>query len=97
MSRHIILVWGEQCEVRVSPLSKTVFRAVGNYRSQRVQSEARTPSTALKRWKWAVQFRWGAPSLDSSVKLTSDGLTTTPQQSGFQRKYPAAGPNRLVK
>jgi hypothetical protein len=75
MSRHILLVWGEQCEVRVSPLSKTVFRAVGNYRSQRVQSEAGTPSTALKRWKWAVQFRWGAPpSIDPSVKLADAGL-----------------------
>ena len=75
MSRHILLVWGEQCEVRVRRVSRTVCRAVGHYRNQRVQAEERTPSTALKRWKWAVQFRWGAPpSLGSSVKLADAGL-----------------------
>jgi hypothetical protein len=74
MSRHVLLVWGEECDVCVRRLSKTTCRAVGKYHGQRIQSEDRTPSTVLKRWKWAVQFRWGSPSYDSTVKPAHPGL-----------------------
>ena len=57
MSRHTVSVWGKEYQVSVDQLSKTVYRAVGDYEGERIETKDRTESTALKRWCEAARYR----------------------------------------
>jgi hypothetical protein len=57
MSRRFVIVLGEQHEVSVTRLSRTMYRAVGEYRGQTIETTDATPLTTLKRWKGAAQLR----------------------------------------
>jgi hypothetical protein len=57
MSQHSVTVWGKPYDVRVDQLSKTVWRAVGNYEGQRIETKGRTESAALKQWQEAARYR----------------------------------------
>jgi len=57
MSQHSVTVWGKQYDVKVNQLSKTVWRAVGDYEGKRIETKGRTESAALNQWKEAARYR----------------------------------------
>ena len=57
MAQRTVSVWGKQYEVAVDQLSKSVWRAVGNYEGHSIETKDRSESTALKRWQEAARYR----------------------------------------
>ncbi|WP_172428718.1 hypothetical protein [Azospirillum brasilense] len=54
-----VLVWGKPYSVSVSPKSKSVWVAVGDYMSESIRTQDRSEAAALKRWREAAQYKGG--------------------------------------
>lgn len=54
MATHRVRVWNKPYEVRTDRLSKTVWRATGEYMDESHSVQDRTEGAAVKRWcEWA--------------------------------------------
>jgi hypothetical protein len=56
MAEHTVIVWDKQYKVSVDRISKSVWRAVGDYEGHHIETKDRTRSTALKRWREAAKY-----------------------------------------
>jgi DNA-binding beta-propeller fold protein YncE len=55
--KHTIQVWSRPYEVTVEQRSKSVWVASGDYQGQSIVVTDRTPTSALKRWREAAQYK----------------------------------------
>ena len=54
MGTHLVKIWDKPCTVTTNELSKSVWRASGNYMDESHSTEDQTEGAALKRWcEWA--------------------------------------------
>jgi hypothetical protein len=56
-ARHIVKVWGQECEVIVHRLSRTACRAVGMHMGRWLEVRELTESAALRTWTDAAKNR----------------------------------------
>ncbi len=57
MPDRIVIVWGKKQTVTVDRLSKSVWRATGEYMDDTITVQDRTEGTALKRWQEAATYK----------------------------------------
>ena len=54
---HRVMVWEKPYEVSTDRISKTVWRASGNYMGEYLQTNGPTEGAAVKRWREAAEYR----------------------------------------
>jgi hypothetical protein len=54
-----VTVWNTICTVTTDQMSKTVWRASGEYQGERCEVKDRSASTAIKRWKEWARYKGG--------------------------------------
>ena len=54
---HIVKVWDEPHEVSVRQKSKSVWIASGDYMGKPLQTQDRSESAALMRWREAARYK----------------------------------------
>jgi hypothetical protein len=57
MAEHRVTVWDRIYTVDVHKTSKSVWRAVGEYEGEHIETQDRSETTALKRWREAARYR----------------------------------------
>lgn len=59
MSKHMVKVWDgeEPVEITVVQLSKSVWRASGNYMGKAIEVKGRSASNAAALWRDAAHYR----------------------------------------
>lgn len=55
--KHRVQVWSRPYEVTVEQRSKSVWVASGDYEGHRISVTDRTPTSVLKRWREAAQYK----------------------------------------
>lgn len=54
-----VTVWNTQVKISVHQNSKTVWVAVGEYLSERIEVKGRTQTQAISAWREAARYRGG--------------------------------------
>jgi hypothetical protein len=57
MAEHTVMVWGKRYTVSASRQSKSVWRALGEYEGQWIETKGRTEGAAVIRWREAAHYR----------------------------------------
>lgn len=59
-SQHSVNIDGTECEVRVVKTGKVTWMTYGNYKEHHISETGRSPSAALRNWKYAagLQADW---------------------------------------
>jgi hypothetical protein len=57
MGTHRVIVWDKPYTVTTDQLSKSVWRATGEYGGERHSTQDRSEGTAVKRWREWAQYK----------------------------------------
>jgi hypothetical protein len=57
ITKHVVTVWDERCEISVYQKSKSVWIAVGEYKGRRIEETGRSAATAAGHWRKAATYR----------------------------------------
>jgi hypothetical protein len=57
MSSHVVMVWDKPYTVTTDRISKSVWRASGEYMGQSHSTQDRTEGAAVKRWREWAQYK----------------------------------------
>jgi hypothetical protein len=57
MSTRTVTVWGEKISIEIFEEHKTVWKAIGVYKGERIEVSGRNISEAVKLWRDAATYR----------------------------------------